>query len=972
MARQVPFGSRGTHLEAGHSDRRQPEPMTDGTLPDADHLVDPLSRWPAVLAFAFILFALVALVVVPQWTLREVEAHRHQIEFEAEPARTHVRQSKTEIGRAAVALRSYLLTRDARSAQTFAEARARYQQLLAMLDGLVDRFDPAVAEQVRRVHVLLEQWHGSQDALLAGGDALAEEHELYEGVLVEISRLAELIVVEQADRRAAIRGTERLQRILLNLLAAITLVAAVVVTWLGWRYRSLMIAAERGRLASENSRRRLGALLWHNPDAAFELDVHGRILRVNPAAERLLALPAEELEGKHFPEIVASADRDAVAAAFHRALQGEAQHHDAAVRGADGRNVAVSITDIPIQVDRSVAGVYRVLEDVAAEREAQEKMRFLAEAGRTLAASLDYEQTLSTVARLAVPHVADWCVVDVLEDGQIRRLSVAHVEPEKEALAWDVVRRYPPDPDAPTGVAQVLRTGEPQLASEVSEKMLRRASRDEEHFRIYQELGLRSFMIVPMVTRGRTLGAITLISAESGRGFGQTDLDLAEELATRGALAVANARLFRQAEQSRGEAERRARQEAALRSAAQAMTASFSVEEVIQRIAANAVEAANADGAFVKRVDIERNEVVVVATAGKLVPSVGSRGPFPGSHSEIVLASGEPLLVPNLAEVEHAVYTEVLQSCRNCAAMVLPLIDAGEAIGTLVLTRLPERHSFRPDETERARTFADLASLAFRRIHLLQESEQRREELESVIESRARLIRGFSHDLKNPLGAADGFLDLIESGVISEPEKLELSIGRARRAIRASLGLIEDLTELARVEAGHLEVDAHAVDVREVARELVEEYRAQAEARGIEIDCGLPDELPVITSDSTRIRQILGNLVSNAVKYTAEGRVDVTVQHRAGAGEAGPGDWMAIDVADTGAGIPAEKQHLLFREFSRLAPETAPGVGLGLAISQRIAGALGGCITVTSEVGRGSVFTLWLPHRRASELAQGS
>jgi PAS domain S-box-containing protein len=946
--------------------------MTDAAHSSTGRTVAPPRGWPTGLAFAFVVFALAALFVVPPWILREVEAHRHRIEFEAEPARTHIRQTKTEIGRAAAALRSYLLTRDARFAQSFREARGRYQQSLAELGSMIDRFDPAVVEQFRRLEARLDRWHVRQDAVLAGAGTLGEEHQLFEEVLAEVSQLAELIVQEQTDRRAAIRDAERVQQTLLNLLAAIALLAALAVTWLGWRYRGLVLEAERGRLASESSRRRLGALLWHNPDAAFELDVHGTILRVNPAAERLLHLPATELQGKSFLEIVTAADRESVYASFHRTLGGEAQHYDAVVSCADGRQIAVAVTDIPIQVDGSVAGVYSILEDVAAEREAQERFRFLAESGRTLAASLDYEQTLRSVARLAVPHIADWCVIDVMEKGEIHRVGVAHVEPEKEALAWDVVQRYPPDPDAPTGVAQVLRTGEPQLAPEVSEEMLRRATQDEEHFRIIQELGLRSFMIVPMVTRGRTMGAITLISAESGRGFGAEDLGFAEELATRAALAVANARLFRQAEQSRGEAERRARQEAALRSAAQAMTASFSVEEVIQRIAANAVEAANADGAFVKRVDIERNEVVVVATAGKLVPSVGSRGPFPGSHSEIVLASGEPLLVPNLAEVEHAVYTEVLQSCRNCAAMVLPLIDAGEAIGTLVLTRLPERHSFRPDETQRARTFADLASLAFRRIHLLQESEQRREELESVIESRARLIRGFSHDLKNPLGAADGFLDLIESGVISEPEKLELSIGRARRAIRASLGLIEDLTELARVEAGHLEVDAHAVDVREVARELVEEYRAQAEARGIEIDCGLPDELPVITSDSTRIRQILGNLVSNAVKYTAEGRVDVTVQHRAGAGEAGPGDWMAIDVADTGAGIPAEKQHLLFREFSRLAPETAPGVGLGLAISQRIAGALGGCITVTSEVGRGSVFTLWLPHRRASEPAQGS
>jgi signal transduction histidine kinase len=152
--------------------------------------------------------------------------------------------------------------------------------------------------------------------------------------------------------------------------------------------------------------------------------------------------------------------------------------------------------------------------------------------------------------------------------------------------------------------------------------------------------------------------------------------------------------------------------------------------------------------------------------------------------------------------------------------------------------------------------------------------------------------------------------------------------------------------------------------VRDAVRELGEEYRAQAEAKGLTLEMELPEELPVIESDATRVRQILGNLFSNAVKYTDQGHVRVAVELRSGGGARRPGEWIATDVRDTGPGIPQEKQRLLFQEFTRLDPGEKKGAGVGLAISQRIAHALGGEITAASEADRGSTFTLWLPCTR--------
>jgi PAS domain S-box-containing protein len=920
--------------------------------------------WPVAIAFTFVVFALVALLIVPRQTIRSAEAHRHVIEAQAEPARTHLREIRTQVGRSAAASRAYLLTGDPGFRRDFVNARSSYHQSLDGLERMTRELGPAVRASVTQLGEALHRWEARQDAILEAGaganDLLMGENELFEVAVAETTRLAELVVAEQARQRDVIRSAERTQRTTLALLGLVTFLAAFAVSWLGWRYRRLMIGAQGERLEVERINRKLGALLWHNPEAAFELDASGVTVRANPAAERLLGLTADEFVGREFLSLVPEDVRPVVATALRQALEGDPQHHDAALICADGGRISVEITDIPIQPNGRPSGIYRVIEDVSDERRARRQLHFLAEAGRTLSGSLEYGETLANVAHLAVPEIADWCVVDVLEDGEILRVGVAHSEPAKEALAWEVARRYPQRIEGEGAVGSVLRSGDPKLVPEVSSELLRSVAHDDEHFRILTELGLRSFIVVPMVARGRILGAVTLIRAETAGRYDEEDVEFAVQLAGRAAIAVDNARLFGRAQEARGEAERRARQEAALRRAAQAMTASSTVQEVIHKIAANAHEAVNADGAFVKQVDAATDELVVVAVAGTVVPRLGSRGPFRGSYTERFIEDPEPLLLPGITDSRHPIFADVLRTCNDCAVMVLPLADGGEAIGSLVLTRLPERRGFRPDEIERARTFADLAALAFRRISLLEESEQRREELERVMESRARLIRGFSHDLKNPLGAADGYLELIESGVIAEPEKVERSLSRARRAIHSALRLIADLSELARVEAGRIEVETQAVDLRLIVREMTDEYRAQAEGKGLTIAAAIPERFPLIRSDSARIRQILGNLASNAVKYTSEGGIRLST-HVVRDGGPRPGSWAVVEVTDTGTGIPDDKRHLLFREFSRLEPESAPGLGLGLAISQRVAEALAGTILLESEVGRGSTFSLWLP-----------
>ena len=186
-----------------------------------------------------------------------------------------------------------------------------------------------------------------------------------------------------------------------------------------------------------------------------------------------------------------------------------------------------------------------VLEDVTEEREAAEAQRFLAEAGRILSSSLDYDTTITNVARLAVPRVGDWCGVDLLEeDGSTRSVVVAHVDPSKVEWAKELREKYPPEERNDRGVRKVLLTGESEVYPYIPRELLVESAQDEEHLRLIDEIGMRSAIIAPMTARGKTLGAITFVTAESGRTYDDADVLLAEELAARCGLAVDNARLF--------------------------------------------------------------------------------------------------------------------------------------------------------------------------------------------------------------------------------------------------------------------------------------------------------------------------------------------------------------------------------------------------------------------------------------------
>jgi PAS domain S-box-containing protein len=278
----------------------------------------------------------------------------------------------------------------------------------------------------------------------------------------------------------------------------------------------------------------------------FLVDAETRlIVESNPAFQETLGYTEEELRSLTLYDIVA-ADRKSIDSNIRRIL--EQKHRSVGERKY--RRKDGSLVDVEVSVSTILRNGRETLCDVAHDiterKRREEAQRFLAQIGATLSSSLDYRATLASVARLAVPRLADWCAIDIVEeDGSLERLAVEHEDPQKVQLAHELQERYPPDPATPQGVLRVVRSGQSEFYPDITDEMIVAAARDAEHLRLMRELGFVSLIFVPLVARGRTLGVITLVSAESGRRYGEAELELVEELARHAALAVDNARLYR-------------------------------------------------------------------------------------------------------------------------------------------------------------------------------------------------------------------------------------------------------------------------------------------------------------------------------------------------------------------------------------------------------------------------------------------
>ena len=325
-----------------------------------------------------------------------------------------------------------------------------------------------------------------------------------------------------------------------------------------WSFRDIT-ERERAEAALRKQSEWLRVTLDSIGDGVITTDGTGSVTSLNPVAEALTGWRHEEALGMRLEAVFRivnertrkPADNPAARALQEGQIVGLANHTVLVAR--DGTERAIDDSAAPIRDDLgNVIGVVLIFRDITEKRRDEESVRqsvettrFLADASATLAELTDYESTLQRVATLAVPSFADWCAVDMQEpDGSIRRLVAAHSDPSKSDLARELFRRYPPAPSDPAGIAKVLRDGEPDWMAVIPPEVLERRGGDEEYWGLIRQLGLRSYICVPLRSRARTLGVLTFVTAESGRTYGPSDLAAAQDLAHRAVIAIENANLL--------------------------------------------------------------------------------------------------------------------------------------------------------------------------------------------------------------------------------------------------------------------------------------------------------------------------------------------------------------------------------------------------------------------------------------------
>jgi PAS domain S-box-containing protein len=524
--------------------------------------------------------------------------------------------------------------------------------------------------------------------------------------------------------------------------------------------------------------------------------------------------------------------------------------------------------------------------DIDARKRTEQAQDFLLRAGAVLAESLDYRRTLQSVAGLAVPEIADWCAIDLLEeDGSIQPLALTHADAAKVTFAGELMERYPPDPDADAGVPRVIRTGTAELVPEITDELLEAAAKDQLHLDLIRELGLRSYICVPLVVREDVLGAITLVASESGRRFGDADLRVAEELARRAATAIDNSRLYRQAE---------------------------------ERAQAAGVLAAIGDGVFL----VDANRVVRLWNAAATA--------ITGIAREHVIGRRLPAAWSSFAEALPRV--PVGSSGEPVPADTIPVEASGREVWLSV--------SGVEFEAGTVYAFRDLTE-------------------ERVLEQmRQDLVATVSHELRTPLAAIYG------SAVTLRRRDLELDAHIRDKLLDVIseessrlADIVNDLLLASQLDAGTLQVKIERFDVRELVKGAVASARTHL-PDSIRLEFDEPDiEIPQVAADEGQLRQVLANLIDNAVKYSPEGG-DVRIRLEPASRS------VRFSVADHGLGVPVAEQARIFEKFYRLDPAMTRGIGgtgLGLYICRELLRRIDGRIWVEPNDGQGSVFHVEVP-----------
>lgn len=718
------------------------------------------------------------------------------------------------------------------------------------------------------------------------------------------------------------------------------------------------------RTAAADSK--LAAIVESSGDAILSKTLEGIITSWNHGAERIYGYTANEVIGKHVSILAPPERYQEIEEILEKIRKDERVENTEAMRvRKDGKRLDIALTVSPVKdTDGKIIGASTIARDITEQTRRAHAMQFLAEASTTLASSLDYETTLATVARLAVPHFADWCSVDVVkEDGTVGRLAVAHVDPAKITWAKELEKRYPPDPEEPRGIYNVLRTGQSEFYPDIPDELLVQGARDKEHLEIIRRVGLRSALSVPLKARGKILGVLTFVNAESGRNYTTEDLALAEDLANRAALAVDNAYLYRLEQKIRLAAERTSDRLMRLQTVTTALSQAVTSLQVAGTVIEQGIKSLNAYAGTVVSLNRSGTELEIVATLGFPQEVVEKWQRFPLSSQTAIadaVREKKPVIVENFVDwLDRYPNLGPLASITGSKALVaFPLIVKGRTIGALGLS-FSEVQKFSDEDHAFLLALAQQCAQALERAQLYETERRLRTEAEEANRIKDEFLATVSHELRTPLTAIVGWSSMLRMSTF-DPTTTAHAIETIERNAKAQTQIIEDLLDVSRIITGKLRLEAGQVQLDAIITASLDGIRPTAAAKGIELKSKIEPGVGTVWGDPARLQQVMWNLLSNAVKFNSKGgSVEVSLQR--------VNSQVHVIVSDTGQGISPEFLPFAFERFRQADgsfTRAHGGLGLGLSIVRHLIELHGGTIRAESAgVGRGATFIIELPVR---------
>jgi GAF domain-containing protein/CheY-like chemotaxis protein len=585
--------------------------------------------------------------------------------------------------------------------------------------------------------------------------------------------------------------------------------------------------------------------------------------------------------------------------------------------------------------------------------EALEQQTATAEILRVISRSpTDVQPVFEAIARSAVRLCDGFFSLVGVVDGDLLHVRATHNLPEEWARSAQ--SEYPARLESPLGSTQVIRERrvihvlDMQDAPELS-------SGSHERARL---AGYHTWLGVPMLGLSAAVGVIA-VSRREKQAFTERQIALVQTFADQAVIAIENARLFHELQERTGALTRSVGQLTALGEVGQAVSSSLELATVLTTIVSRAVALCAAAGGVIYEYDELAEEFHLRATEGlpEEYVEIAREGPVrrgEGASGRLAIEP-EPVEIPDIAApgAYESRMKDALLRTGHRGMLAVPLLREGRVLGSLIVLRKTVG-GFEPEVVRLLQTFATQSALAIQNARLFRQ-------LDVANRHKSEFLASMSHELRTPLNAIIGYSEMLQEEVQDlGQDALTPDLQKINAAGKHLLELINAVLDLSKIEAGRMDLYIEAFSVPKLVEDIAGVIRPLADKNGNRLEVRWAPDVGEMRADLTKVRQVLFNLLSNACKFTERGTVSLAVRREAAADPAA----IVFDVSDTGIGLTEAQLTRLFQEFSQAEVSTSRrfgGTGLGLALSRRLCRLMGGDVTVTSESGRGSTFTIRLP-----------